>query len=204
MKIEIKGPYTRLVEDATLVQNSGVSYMVDFIFDEAWEGFAKTALFEAGGASIAVVLSGDRCAIPAECLKRAGVRLQVAVAGTKGEERIATGWCVTGMILRKASLGLGQGGGSTAPDDAYEQIMAVVGDLAAAGFEGKTLAEVFQEIRTSIAETATDAEVDSAIDAAFGAPGGTPGGSEEPEDPSNTASDQEVEDILNAVFGKEP
>lgn len=201
MKIEIKGPYTRLVEDATLVQNSGVSYSVEFIFDGAWEGFAKTALFEAGGASIAVVLTEDRCTIPAECLKRAGVRLQVAVAGTKGEERIATGWCVTGMILRKASLGLGQGGGATSPDDAYEQIMAVVGDLGAAGFEGKTLSEVFREIKDSISETATDAEVDSALDAAFGGAGEDPGSSEEPEAPSSTVSDQEVEDVLNDVFG---
>ena len=152
MKIAIKGSFTRLVGDASLVQNSSTPYIVEFTFDDAWEGFAKTALFEAGGASIAVVLSDDRCTIPAECLKRAGVRLQVAVVGTKGDQRISTGWCVTGMILHKATLGLGQGGGggSTLPDDAYEQIMAVIGDLSAAGFEGKTLSEVIIELRKSI------------------------------------------------------
>lgn len=203
MKIAIKGSFTRLVGDASLVQNSNTPYTVEFTFDDAWEGFAKTALFEAGGASIAVVLSDDRCTIPAECLKRAGVRLQVAVVGTKEGRRISTGWCVTGMILHKATLGLGHGGGGTIlPDDAYEQIMAAIGDLSAAGFEGKTLAEVFREIKDSVCETATDQEVDAALDVAFGetyVPPDSPGG---PEVPGNIATDEEVGDILDEVFGK--
>ena len=46
-------------------------------------------------------------------------------------------------ILPKPTMGFSQGGGgSTLPDDAYEQIMAVIGDLSAAGFEGKTLSEI--------------------------------------------------------------
>lgn len=206
MKIEIKGSFTRLVEDASLIQNATSPYPVEFVFDEAWDGFVKTALFEAGGASIAVVLEDDKCTVPAECLKRAGVRLQVAVYGVKGEERISTGWCITGMILYKASLGFGQGsggGGSPLPDDVYDQIMAAIGDLKAAGFEGKTLAEIFREIKDSICGTATDTEVDDALDGIFGQPSGTPGVPGE-ESPGNTATDEEVDDILDAVFGKKP
>lgn len=200
MKIEIKGSSTRLVEDASLIQNSAVSYGVEFVFDKAWDGFAKTALFEAGSASIAVVLTDDKCTVPAECLKRAGVRLQVMVYGVKGDERISTGWCVTSMILHKVSLGLGSGGGgSTLPDDVYEQIMGAIGDLSAAGFEGKTLAEVFKEIKDSVCETATDEEVGDALDTTFGTKTDP---SEHPEElPSNTATDKEVSDLLNDVFG---
>lgn len=205
MKIEIKGSFTRLVGDASLVQNSTTPYTVEFTFNSEWDGFAKTALFEAGGASIAVVLTDDRCTIPADCLKRAGVRLQVAVVGTKGEQRISTGWCVTGMILHKATLGLGHGGGggSTLPDDAYEQIVAVIGDLSAAGFEGKTLSEVIIELRKSISDTATDKEVEDMLDSTFGAPSTVPGTPEE-ENPGNTATDKEVDDLLDEVFGKQP
>lgn len=204
MKIEIKGSFTRLVGDASLVQNSTTPYTVEFTFNSAWDGFAKTALFEAGGASIAVVLTDDRCTIPADCLKRAGVRLQVAVVGTKGDQRISTGWCVTGMILHKASLGLGHGGGgSVLPDDAYEQIMAVIGDLGAAGFEGKTLSEVIIELRNNISGTATDKEVEEVLNSTFGASSTTPGEPEE-ENPGNTATDEEVGDILDEVFGKQP
>lgn len=168
MKIEINGTSTRLVGDASLIQNSASPYDVEFIFNDDWNGYAKTALFEAGSASIAVVLTDDKCTIPAECLKKAGVRLQVMVYGVRGSERISTGWCVTSMILHKASLGLGSGGGSVLPDDAYEQIMAAIGDLSAAGFEGKTLAEIFKEIKDSACGTATDEEVSDVLNTAFG------------------------------------
>ena len=200
MKIEIKGASTRLVEDSSLIQNSAKQYPVEFTFDEAWDGFAKTALFEAGGASIAVVLTDDRCVIPAECLKRGGVRLKVMVYGVKGTERISTGWCTTSVILHKASLGFGSGGGPTLPDDVYDQIMAIIGDLDAAGFEGKTLAEVFKEILGSVCETATYEEVGDALDSAFGESSGP---SNPPEErPENTATDKEVSDILDDVFGR--
>ena len=62
MKIEIKGPFTRLVGDASLVQNSKTPYTVEFTFDGVWDGFAKTALFEAGGP--ALPLSSPTTAVP--------------------------------------------------------------------------------------------------------------------------------------------
>lgn len=200
MKIEINGSCTRLVEDASLIQNSASPYSVEFTFNEDWDGFTKTALFEAGAASIAVVLTDDKCTIPAECLKRAGIRLQVMVYGVRGSERITSGWCVTSMILHKAGLGLGSGGSSVLPDDAYEQIMAAIGDLSAAGFEGKTLAEIFKEIKDSACGTATDEEVGDVLNTTFGKKTDI---SELPEEqPDNTATNKEVSDILNDVFGR--
>ena len=201
MKIEINGSCTRLVEDASLIQNSASPYSVEFTFNEDWDGFTKTALFEAGAASIAVVLTDDKCTIPAECLKRAGIRLQVMVYGVRGSERITSGWCVTSMILHKAGLGLGSGGSSVLPDDAYEQIMAAIGDLSAAGFEGKTLAEIFKEIKDSACGTATDEEVGDVLNTTFGTQTSLPN-IPEVEEPSNTATDKEARDVLDDVFGK--
>lgn len=198
MKIEIKGRFTRLVEDASLIQDSKTPYTVEFIFDSAWEGFTKTALFEAGGASIAVVLAEDKCTIPAECLKRAGVRLQVAVVGDRDGERISTGWCVTSMILHKPNFDFGGGGtGPILPDEAYAKIMGIIGDLDSTGFRDKSVAEIIIDLRKSISDTATDEEVSDALDEAFSEPG-DPGGSS----PGNTATDEEVGDILDEVFGK--
>ena len=57
MKIAIKSCFTTLVEDTTLIQNAATPYPVEFAFSKDWDGFAKTALFEAGGVSMAVVLS---------------------------------------------------------------------------------------------------------------------------------------------------
>ena len=65
MKIAIKSCFTTLVEDTTLIQNAATPYPVEFAFSKDWDGFAKTALFEAGGVSMAVVLSEDKCDITA-------------------------------------------------------------------------------------------------------------------------------------------
>ncbi len=203
MKIEIKGKFARLVEDSSLIQNSKKPYTVEFIFSEDWTGYAKTALFEAGGSSIAVALTEDSCNIPSECLKRAGVKLKIAVHGVKGDEHKSTVWCVTSMILYDTNFGKGQSTPPTPlPDDAYTEIMSTIGDLSAAGFEGKTLVEAIVEIKQSISETASDEEVDDALNDAFGPDSGLPGNPEE-EAPGNTATDKEVDDILNEVYGPE-
>ena len=76
MKIAIKSCFTTLVEDTTLIQNAATPYPVEFAFSKDWDGFAKTALFEAGGVSMAVVLSEDKCDIPGECLKKGGIPCQ--------------------------------------------------------------------------------------------------------------------------------
>ena len=110
MKIAIKSCFTMLVEDTTLIQNAATPYPVEFAFSKDWDGFAKTALFEAGGVSMAVVLSEDKCDIPGECLKKGGIPLKIAVYGVKGEERKSTGWHVTSKILFPANISIGTGG----------------------------------------------------------------------------------------------
>jgi len=191
-----------MVEDDTLRQNAEKVYTVDFSFNRSWDGYTKTAIFEAGPASVIVALTEDRCTIPSECLKHASVKLKVGVYGVKGEERKGTAWCIASTIIPDVSLGLGgSGSGTPMPDDIYSEIMAAIGDLSAAGFEGKTLAEVFKEIKDSVCETATDEEVGGILDAAFGESGGGSGTPVEPEDPSNTATDEEVGKILDDVFG---
>ena len=81
-------------------------------------------------------------------------------------------------------------------DEAYRQIMGIIGDPSSAGFSGKTLTEVIVEIKNSVSGTASDKEVDDMLDNAFAA-ASDPGGST----PDNTASDKEVDDLLNDVFG---
>ena len=208
MVIKFEDQWAIMVKDDTLRQNSQKPYEVEFQFSEGWDGFNKTAIFEAGPASIVVTLTEDRCAIPAECLKHPSVKLKIGVYGVKGEERKGTVWCLTSMIVPDGGIGVNPGGcccggGSTLPDDAYNQIMAAIGDLSAAGFEGKTLAEVFKEIRESACGTATDEEVDEALNDAFGSsysgPDDPEGSGEE--DPDNTATDEEVDQLLKDVFG---
>lgn len=188
-----------MVEDDTLRQNSKKTYNVEFNFDKCWDGYSKTVIFEAGPASVIVALTEDHCTIPAECLKHGSVKLQIGIYGVNGDERKGTIWCLASMIIPDATMNMGSS--SPSPDDIYSEIMAAIGDLAAAGFEGKTLAEVFKEIKDSACETATDEEVGSMLNGTFGSPGSP---SDPEEGPDNTATDKEVEDILNDVFGKQP
>ena len=168
MKIVIKSCFTTLVEDTTLIQNAVTPYPVEFAFSKDWDGFAKTALFEAGGVSMAVVLSEDKCDIPGECLKKGGIPLKIAVYGVKGEERKSTGWHVTSKILFPANISVGTGGsGDPMGDEAYKQIMGIIGDPSTAGFGNKTLTEVIVEIQRSISGTASDKEVDDMLNDAF-------------------------------------
>lgn len=142
LKIAIKSCFTTLVEDAALIQNAATPYPVEFAFSKDWDGFAKTALFEAGCVSMAVVLSEDKCDIPGECLKKGGIPLKIAVYGVKGEERKSTGWHVTSKILFPANISVGTGGsGDPMGDEAYKQIMGIIGDPSTAGFGNKTLTE---------------------------------------------------------------
>ncbi len=200
MKINVMDTWAAITKDDTLRQNSTKPYEVEFTFSEGWEGYTKTAIFEAGPASVIVALTEDRCAVPTECLKHGSVKLHVGVYGVKGEERKGTVWCHGSMIIPDASLSVGGSTGTPMPDDLYSEIMAAIGDLSAAGFEGKTLAEVFKEIKESVCETATDEEVGSMLNGAFGP---SSGGTTDPgeETPGNTATDDEVADILKDVFG---
>lgn len=202
MIIEVTEHWAHMIKDDTLRQNSKKAYEVVFNFDKSWDGFTKTAIFEAGPASVIVALTEDRCTIPAECLKYGSVKLKIGLYGVNGEKRKATLWCLTSMVVPDIGIGTGSSSPPQRPDDVYTEIMAAIGDLSAAGFEGKTLAEIFREIRdNACCESATDEEVREVLSSTFGM------GTDHPGTPDvgcsdNTATDKEVIDILNDVFGR--
>ena len=45
MEIAVKETYAHLVKDESLVQNSNKLYIVEFHFDQSWDGYAKSAIF---------------------------------------------------------------------------------------------------------------------------------------------------------------
>lgn len=187
LKIAIKSCFTTLVEDTTLIQNAATPYPVEFAFSKDWDGFAKTALFEAGGVSMAVVLSEDKCDIPGECLKKGGIPLKIAVYGVKGEERKSTGWHVTSKILFPANISVGTGGsGDPMGDEAYKQIMGIIGDPSTAGFGNKTLTEVTAAINTALESYYTKTQVDETF---------------VKKTDIVMATDEEVDAMLTEVFG---
>lgn len=181
MEIAVKETYAHMLKDESLVQNAETLYIVEFLFDKSWDGYTKTAIFKAGSVELSVKLTDDRCIIPAECLKQAGVSLHIGVSGVKGAEQKDTVWCLTSRIMYAV--------------DATQLIPPSYSG-------GDIRAQILEVIREN---TATDEEVQEALDDAFQSEWTPPDDPEEdPESPDNTATDEEVEEILDAVFGEEP
>ena len=145
MEIAVKETYAHMLKDESLVQNSEKIYIVEFIFDQSWDGYTKTAVFKAGSSELSVPLTDDRCIIPAECLKQAGVNLHVGVNGVKGEAQKDTMWCLASRIMYAV--------------DATQLIPPSYSG-------GDIRAQILEVIREN---TATDEEVDQALDEVFGA-----------------------------------
>lgn len=104
-----------------------VGLQCEFVFDGAWDGLARTAVFWAGNEKRDVLLTGDTCTVPWEVLKTAGYQLVIGVYGTNAEGTlvIPTVYAMCGGIASGADP---SGNESVEPTQTLvEQIMAAAG-----------------------------------------------------------------------------
>lgn len=79
---------------------------VEFRFNAAWDGLAKTATFKTSKKTISVLLNTNTTAIPWEALADAGEILAVGVFGVSGETLVLpTVWGILGKVMDAAHLG---------------------------------------------------------------------------------------------------
>lgn len=114
-----------------------VGLQCEFIFDEAWDGLARTAVFWAGNEKRDVLLQGAVCTVPWEVLKTACYQLVIGVYGTNAEGTlvIPTVYAMCGGIASGADPS-----GDTETDPTlpiWAQIQALIGDLADLETEAK-------------------------------------------------------------------
>lgn len=87
MKLQVIGQMIAFTERETLVSGTVNKYRAEFVFDDSWDGYTKTAVFRADSfghiTSREVLLAGDACQVPHECLI-AGALLRVGVYGISG------------------------------------------------------------------------------------------------------------------------
>ena len=88
MKLQVVGQMIAFTERETLVSGTVNKYRAEFVFDDSWDGYTKTAVFRADSfgrvTSREVLLAGDACQVPHECLI-AGALLRVGVYGISGD-----------------------------------------------------------------------------------------------------------------------
>lgn len=83
------------------VSGSAEIYEAAFTFDESWDGFARTAVFECAGERREQLLVNNRCIVPWEIL-HAGAYLRVGVYGVSGNATMPTVYSGTMFVARGA------------------------------------------------------------------------------------------------------
>lgn len=107
-----------------------VGLQCEFIFDEAWDGLAKTAVFMAGNEKRDVLLTGTICTVPWEVLKTAGYQLVIGVYGNNagGTLVIPTVYAMCGGIASGADPSGDESTDPTLP--VWGQMQGMIGNLA--------------------------------------------------------------------------
>lgn len=102
-------------------------YKARFEFSEEWDGLERTAVFQAGGEPVSVLLDGGgECVIPWEVLAIAGRQLMAGVSGTRGGDIVLpTVWASLGVIQEGAAPG--ENARPPTPD-LWQQALAGKGD----------------------------------------------------------------------------
>ena len=103
MRLQTIGQTLELVEASQLVSGSVDITVAEFVFDESWDGFTCTAVFESDTISEPRILIDNKCNTPANALQARG-HLRIGVYGVKGNQRKPTIYADLGYIYQGAKL----------------------------------------------------------------------------------------------------
>ena len=135
MKFAVTGQRIELTEPVMLVAGTMNIYTAAFVFDSAWDGYAKTAVFRGGDVEREKLLTDDDCTVPWEVLT-SGKYLRVGVYGTKDDIRLPTIWTERTQYINS---GAGPTEEAAEPSPTLvEQLLTKVGNLDALKTEDKS------------------------------------------------------------------
>ena len=135
MKFTITGQRIELTEPVMLVAGTVHIYTAAFVFDSAWDGYTKTAVFRSGDVEREQLLTDDACTVPWEVLLP-GAYLKVGVYGTMDGSRLPTIWTERTQYINS---GAGPTEEAAKPSPTLvEQLTAKVGNLDALKTEDKS------------------------------------------------------------------
>lgn len=159
MKLKVEGQNLKLSERQELVSGSVDVYNVQFVFDESWDGYAKTAVFLAGDKQIEMVTENDCCVIPWEVLTEDGAFLKIGVYGVKEGKRLPTLWVNAGTVFGGAKSGDKH---SEPTADVYEQILTMYEETKeiAQNIGSELVDEMAKKVDTELFNTELEGKLD--------------------------------------------
>ena len=126
MKVIIKDQSITVCEAPLLVSNSINIYYITFEFDQSWDGFDKTVVFNNGIITKEIVPEENCCALPWEVLMFSGF-LKIGVRGICGETVRPTIWSDKLTVVE----GPREGTETRAPSPSvYQKLLSEVKKLA--------------------------------------------------------------------------
>ena len=123
-----------------------VGLQCEFIFDEAWDGLAKTAVFLAGNEQRDVLLTGALCTVPWEVLQHPGYQLVIGVYGSNADGTLTIPTCY-------AMCGSIGPGADPSGDESTDPTLPVWGQLQ--GMIGNVVVQAGGTTTTDATETVT-------------------------------------------------
>lgn len=133
MKLFATGNRLVLTEADRLVSGSINIYTCEFTFDDSWDGYMPTAVFEGGGKAVEMAVIDNVCQVPFELLTP-NARIRVGIYGISGDKRRPTTYAEWMPVERGTETG---GAAQTPPaPNVYESILAAITDGRLVGPQG--------------------------------------------------------------------
>lgn len=197
IKLRVTQSEMHLIRNEVVASGAVKAYQVYFAFDDTWADLKRIALFKAGDVSVETPLDeNDMCQIPWEILKEAGVELLIGAVGVDHNVRVLpTVWMNVGMI----QVGVGNTNLSAPSPSLYQQLLSAIGDLKKLQTSDKSsLVSALNEVLAkSSGDAAEDSEVGDMLEDVFGE-------EEESVPDDQVATNQDVDTMLDGVFGDAP
>ena len=197
IKLRVTQSEMHLIRNEVVASGAVKAYQVYFAFDDTWADLKRIALFKAGDVSVETPLDeNDMCQIPWEVLKEAGIELLIGAVGVDHNVRVLpTVWVNVGMI----QVGVGNTNLSAPSPSLYQQLLSAIGDLKKLQTSDKSsLVSALNEVLAkSSGDAAEDSEVGDMLEDVFGE-------EEESVPDDQVATNQDVDTMLDGVFGDAP
>lgn len=148
MKAIINGQSFGFSDKILTVSKSIGIYECEFVFDDSWDEYDKTAVFEGSNNTIETVISNNKALVPWEVLQNDGY-LKIGVYGTSGEKVKPTIW--SSQLLVKLGTPTGSIGTEPTPS-IYAQILEVANHAESIANNAYNKAETAQDSAKNYAE----------------------------------------------------